>query len=433
MGPNFNSCRYPEPAFRTMSCLIGGDQLRAGNKIRTFSVTTRIANIDRRWLMKNLIVFAAMAALQCGALAAQTLTGTWQGTLKVPQAPNGELRVVVKISISDADKLKADFYSIDQRTPGIPATAVSQSGSTFKMTIAALNGNFEGKVSADAKAIAGTWTQGAPLPLTLVKATPETAWTIPEPPPPPQMMNTNAKPEFEVATIKPSRPEERFSLLLNRSGMLNTTGTSLADLLKFAYDLHPRQIAGGPSWLESEKFDVSGKPDTAGMPSVNQLKMMLQKLLADRFALTFHLEKKDLSIYAITVAKGGLKIAKEETNPIPVPGFGGPPLRGFNVRNATIAEFANVMQAQFMDQPVVDQTGLGTQRYNFVLKWTPDASQRSFGGGGPEPNAPAAAPDADAPPDLFTAFQQQLGLRMQTTKGPVDVLVIDKVEKPSAN
>jgi uncharacterized protein (TIGR03435 family) len=169
------------------------------------------------------------------------------------------------------------------------------------------------------------------------------------------------------------------------------------------------------------------------MPSVNQLKMMLQKLLADRFALTFHLEKKDLSIYAITVAKGGLKIAKEETNPIPVPGFGGPPLRGFNVRNATIAEFANVMQAQFMDQPVVDQTGLGTQRYNFVLKWTPDASQRSFGGGGPEPNAPAAAPDADAPPDLFTAFQQQLGLRMQTTKGPVDVLVIDKVEKPSAN
>jgi uncharacterized protein (TIGR03435 family) len=382
-------------------------------------------------LMKYFMVFAALAALQGGALVAQTLNGTWQGALKVPQAPNGELRVVVKISISDADKLKADFYSIDQQTPAIPATTVSLSGSTFKMAIAALNGNFEGKVGPDEKTITGTWTQGAPLPLTLVKATPETAWTIPEPPPPPKMMDAKANPEFEVATIKPSRPEGRFSLLLNRSGMLNTTNTSLSDLLKFAYDLHPRQIVGGPPWLESEKFDVTGKPDTPGMPTVNQLKLMIQKLLADRFALTFHREQKELSAYAITVAKGGLKIAKEETNPIPVPGFGGPPQRGFNVRNATIAEFANVMQAQFMDQPVVDQTGLGTQRYNFVLKWTPDPSQRSIGGG-PEPNAPPA-PDVDAPPDLFTAFQQQLGLRMQTTKALIEVLVIEKVEKPSAN
>ena len=108
-------------------------------------------------------------------------------------------------SISEADKLKADFYSIDQQTPAIPATTVSQSGSTFKMAIAALNGNFEGKVSADEKTIGGTWTQSAPLPLTLVKATPETAWTIPEPPAPPKMMDAKTKPEFEVATIKQAR------------------------------------------------------------------------------------------------------------------------------------------------------------------------------------------------------------------------------------
>jgi hypothetical protein len=97
------------------------------------------------------------------------------------------------------------FYSIDQQTPAIPATTVSQSGSTFKMTIAALNGNFEGRVGADGNTITGTWTQGALLPLTLVRATAETAWTIPEPPPPPKMMEENAKPEFEVATIKPAR------------------------------------------------------------------------------------------------------------------------------------------------------------------------------------------------------------------------------------
>lgn len=381
--------------------------------------------------MKFLKMLAVLGALHGSALFAQTLTGTWQGALKVPQAPNGELRVVVKISISEADKLKADFYSIDQQTPAIP-TVVSQSGSAFKMTIAAINGSFEGKISPDEKTITGTWTQGAPLPLTLVKATPESAWTIPEPPPPPKMMDAKAKPEFEVATIKPSKPEERFSLTVNRSGMLNTTASTVFDLLKFAYDLHPRQITGGPAWLESEKYDVSGKPDTAGLPTVGQMKLMIQKLLADRYSLTFHREQKDLSAYAITVTNAGLKITKEETVRLPVPGFGGMPQRGFNVRNATIAEFANVMQAQFMDKPVVDQTGLGEQRYNFVLKWTPDPSQRSIDGG-PVPNAPQPAPDADAPPDLFTAFQQQLGLRMQSTKAAVGVLVIDKVEKPSAN
>jgi uncharacterized protein (TIGR03435 family) len=91
------------------------------------------------------------------------------------------------------------------------------------------------------------------------------------------------------------------------------------------------------------------------------------------------------------------------------------------------------MQAQFMEQPVVDQTGLGDTRYTFVLKWTPDPSQNTGFGGGPSPEAAPPVPDADAPPDLFTAMQQQLGLKMGTTKAPVEVMVIDKVDKPSDN
>jgi uncharacterized protein (TIGR03435 family) len=169
------------------------------------------------------------------------------------------------------------------------------------------------------------------------------------------------------------------------------------------------------------------------MPSVNQMKLMLQKLLAERFNLKFHREKKELSVYAITVAKGGEKIKKEETSTLPLPGFGGLPQRGFNVRNGTIAEFASVMQAKFMEQPVVDQTGLGDTRYTFVLKWTPDPSQRSGFGGGPPPDAAPPGPDADAPPDLFAAMQQQLGLKMGTARAPVDVMVIDKIDKPSEN
>jgi uncharacterized protein (TIGR03435 family) len=159
---------------------------------------------------------------------------------------------------------------------------------------------------------------------------------------------------------------------------------------------------------------------------------MVRKLLEDRFNLKFHHEKKELSVYAITVAKGGEKVKKEETMTLPLPGFGGRPQGGFRVGNATIAEFASVMQAQFMEQPVVDQTGLGDTRYTFSLKWTPDPSQSTGYGGGP-PNAPPPAPDADAPPDLFTAMQQQLGLKMGMTKAPVDVMVIDKVDKPSDN
>jgi uncharacterized protein (TIGR03435 family) len=366
----------------------------------------------------------ALAALSGSALEAQNITGSWQGTLKAgPQ----DLRIVIKISLED-DKLKAVTYSIDQGAQPIPVSAITKDGSTIKMTVAAIGGSYEGKLSGDGNSINGTWTQGAPLPLTLARATPETAWTIPEPPPPPKIMAADANPSFEVATIKPSKPEERFSILVNRSGLLTTTNTSLSDLIKFAYDLHPRQITGEPPWFESDKFDVTGKPDLEGIPNGTQLKKMMQKMLEDRFQLTFHRDKKDLTVYAITVVKTGVKMTKSE-NPGNLPGFGRGP-QGVNVRNSTMAEFASVLQANTLvnlDRPVVDQTGLGSVRYDFTLKFTPDASQIV----GPPP--PAAADNADAPPDLFTAFQQQLGLKLESTKAPVEVIVIDKVAKPTAN
>jgi uncharacterized protein (TIGR03435 family) len=377
----------------------------------------------------------ALAALSGGAsfsqLSAQNITGTWQGSLKPPQGQGIELRTVIKISTTDNDKLAAVFYSIDQQSPAIPATTFTRNGSTVKMTITALNGTYEGKVNADGNTIDGTWTQGGPaIPLVLTKATPETAWAIPEPPPPPKTMAADANPGFEVATIKPARPEGRFSLTVNRSGMLNTTSTTVADLIKFAYDLHPRQITKGPAWLESEKYDITAKPDTPGVPNGTQLKMMVQKLLKERFQLTFHNEKKELSVYAITVAKNGPKLTKNESGGN-LPGYGGG--RGtFIVRNSSIAEFGHILQANILEQPVVDQTGLGTTRWDFQLKWTPDPSQSQIGGPAP-PNAPAPADNADAPPDIFTAFQQQLGLKLESTKAPVDVMVVDRLEKPSEN
>ena len=99
-------------------------------------------------------------------------------------------------------------------------------------------------------------------------------------------MDRNAKPQFEVATIKPSDPSRPgWGIRVNQSGMFTTLNTNLSDLIKFAYSMHPKQIAGAPSWMDSDKFDLNAKPDTPGIPSVDQMRSMVQKLLADRFSL----------------------------------------------------------------------------------------------------------------------------------------------------
>ena len=134
-------------------------------------------------------------------------------------------------------------------------------------------------------------------------------------------------------------------------------------------------------------------------------------------------------MYAITEAKGGSKLNKSQT-PGNLPGFGLG--RGnLNVMNSTIEEFAHTLQANVVERPAVDQTGL-SDRFTFRVQYTPDAAQlANLPPGAPQPRPPAD--NADAPPDLYTAFQQQLGLKLESTKAPVDVLVIDKIEKPSEN
>jgi uncharacterized protein (TIGR03435 family) len=368
----------------------------------------------------------ALAALLGSAVQAQNIVGTWQGTLKGPQQ---DLRIVVKISTTEADKLSAVLYSIDQRTPAIPASTFTRDGSAVKMTVAALNGTYEGKVSGDGNSINGTWTQGGPLaPLNLVRATPETAWTIPDPPPPQKPMAADAKPSFEVATIKPSNPDTPGqSILVGRGGsnLFTTTNTTVSDLITFAYGIHVRQVTGGPGWLETEKYDLSAKPDQPGIPNADQVRTMLQKLLTERFELAFHRDKKELSAYTITLAKTGPKLTKSETGGN-LPGFGGRGPGSIGVQNSTMAEFASFLQARILDRPVVDQTGL-PGKFTFTLVWRPDQLAT------PGPNAPPLPADLESRSDIFTAFQEQLGLKLEATKAPVEVFVIERVEKPSAN
>ncbi len=377
--------------------------------------------------MKKLLFALALTA---GPLFAQSLTGTWQGVLSVPQAPEGQLRVVYKILTTDADTLKAVMYSIDQGGQPINANSVTLQGSTVKIAVVGIGGTFEGKLSADGSTITGTWTQGAPLALTLTRATPQSAWAIPEPPQPPKLMPADANPSFEVATVKPSRPNAPGKgVRVDRSGRLATLNTSLTDLITFSYGIHARQILDAPDWVGTDRYDIVGKPDTAGVPNDKQVRGMMQKLLADRFKLTFHHGKKELTVYAITVGKMGAKLTQTSAKDGNLPSLG---LRGFGrafIRNASIQDFAGFLQRAVLDRPVIDQTGL-TARYDFTLDWTPDENQFPDRQGLP-PKPPD--PNAETFPDLFTAIQQQLGLKLESVKAPVDVLAIDHVEKPSAN
>jgi uncharacterized protein (TIGR03435 family) len=378
------------------------------------------------WTLR--IIF--LATLTVGALLAQDITGTWQGKLAVPQAPNGELRIVVKIAKADGNALKAMFYSIDQPGPGIAAGAVTIQGSNVKIPVPGIGGTYEGKLDSDAITLTGSWSQGPkPIPLNLAHVKDEAAWAIPTPPPPPKMMAPDANPAFEVATIKPSDPNRPGKLFSIRGTEVLTINTTVKDLIVFAYGMHVQQITGAPAWTDSDKFDITGKPEGGRLPNLNQMKTMIQKLLTDRFQLTFHHDKKQLTVYALTVGKNGPKLTKSESTGT-VPGLLFRGLGNLPGRNATMEEFAGVLQAAVLDRPVVDQTGL-TGRFDFQLLWTPDETQfAALRGPGPLPTPPEGA---ETQPDLYTAIQQQLGLKLESTKAQTDVLVIDKVEKPSAN
>jgi uncharacterized protein (TIGR03435 family) len=372
--------------------------------------------------MKMMALLGAVLMAGMGIAAqAQDISGTWQGTLHAGK----DLRIIVKVT-SDDGLLKGAMYSIDQGGQPIALSSVSLQGITFTFGVDSINGTYEGKLSADSKTIVGIWTQSShPLPLTLERASKDSAWDIPAPP---KRMAEDADPSFDVATIKPSKPGQDGKGFQLRGRTVMTFNTSLADLIEFAYDVHVKQIVGGPDWIDKDKFDITAVPDKPGEPSYNQEKAMVQKLLADRFQLTFHHEKKELSVYVLTAEKGGPKNVTKSASTqdgfsIPIgPAPGGIKL---SVRNGTMTNFAVFgLQGAVLDRPVLDQTGI-TDRLDFALTWTPDDSQ--FGGHIRVP------PSDNAAPGLFTAIQEQLGLKLEAVRAPADVMVIDRAEAPSAN
>lgn len=388
-------------------------------------------HVARRMFYGKLLIVLATTlvagALHAQSVAGQSINGTWQGTL---ETGSKSLRLVLKIAKVNDGSLKGTFYTIDQTGKPFSMERIKVANGDVKFEVPDIGAGYEGKLSGDGKSIDGSWVQSNPLPLTLTRVNEDAAWAIPAYTPP-KKMAADAKPGFDVVTIKPSEPGKPGKWLGYGRGHYRTFNTNVNDLIADAYGLHAKQILNAPPWLGADLYDLDGIPDAEGDPSEAQQQIMLQKLLADRFALKFHHEQRELSAYVITVAKGGPKLTKSTAAPDDPDGFNYRKLGELTVRNLTIAGFAMWMQASAMDRPVVDKTGL-TDRYDFKLSWTPDGSQfEQFRGTGW--TAPPTTEDPNAPPSLYTAIQEQLGLKMDAVKTPVDVIVIDHVEKPSAN
>jgi uncharacterized protein (TIGR03435 family) len=226
---------------------------------------------------------------------------------------------------------------------------------------------------------------------------------------------------FQVATIKPAKPDESLAIQI-QGRRFATAGASLIDIMKYAYGVHISQVVGGPEWMGSAKFDLLADPGTEARPASDEMKKMVQALIEDRFKLSYHHANRELPVYAIVVAKSGPKLTKTTKEPgIPVAGYR--PSGELGVGNAAMTDFAAFLQRYAMDRPVVDHTGI-TGRYDLMLRWTPDQAQL---------NGRPASDDPNAPPGLFTAIQEQLGLKLEAMKAPVEVMVIDHVEPPSEN
>lgn len=241
---------------------------------------------------------------------------------------------------------------------------------------------------------------------------------------------------FEVATIKPEGPQDESAgryIRMQSAHVFQAKNYTVHGMIAAAYDLNPRAISGGPAWVDSQAWDILAKTPGEERPTWDEQMAMLRKLLAERFNLGFHREKKQFNIYDLTVSKDGPKLKATEAPPDEAPNMtsvvypassGGIDHIRLPAHNITISQFAGLLSRAILDRPVVDNTGL-SGRYDFEIEWTPDESQ--FGG-----QLPPGAPDTPLP-GLFLVMQQKLGLKIEARRGAVDAIVIDRVEHATDN
>src|SRR6516162_3760598 len=240
---------------------------------------------------------------------------------------------------------------------------------------------------------------------------------------------TAARPTFEVASVKPNDSGLRgYSLPPPKGGRYTATNVSLRSLILYAYHLQDEQLIGTNGWMLSVPYDVEAKAE--GSPAEPRVRLMLQVLLEDRFKLKMHPEQRQLSIYTLRVAKKGLQMQRSNVDcatvapTVPCGGFQLFQRRQLTGRNVPMDELVDVL-SMLSGRMVADKTGL-SGNYDIKLEWNPEQNLAFSAEAG------VAAPDAPQG-SLFTALEEQLGLRLQSEKGSVPVFVIDTAEKPAQN
>jgi bla regulator protein blaR1 len=265
----------------------------------------------------------------------------------------------------------------------------------------------------------------------------------------PPQSEAAAVPQYDVAAIKPSKSGDMRMMLMFKPDGVDMTGVPVQLMLRVTFNIEDDRILGAPEWVKTERFDINAKVAPEDAPKLDKLSRgqrdsMLLPLLADRFGLKYHHETRDLPYFALVVAKGGPKL--KESTPEPGGAEGSPKRRmtlingmgNIEGQGSTMENLAHVLTPQ-VGRMIMDKTGL-TGAYDYTLHWTPDNVPMPGGPGGGPGGAPTGAPAAGGPPPpdasapgLLTALQEQLGLKLESEKGPVDVIVIDHIDKPSEN
>jgi bla regulator protein blaR1 len=235
--------------------------------------------------------------------------------------------------------------------------------------------------------------------------------------------------EFDVVSVKASAPDDHNGLMMQTlpGGGIRFVGVPLRMIMMSAYDVKAFQISGGPDWIRTERWDVLAKVDGVdGKLPFEQIPPMIQALIADRFGLRVHKETKVLPVYALSVDRKGSKLALDEG--------GG---REVHNGNGTLAakkigmDWFSEWLSRKLGRVVIDKTDLKGE-YDYKLAWSPDPEEGNPDYTGMPPEAPRAHGETTGP-SIFTALQEQLGLRLVSEKGAVEIVVIDSVARPSAN
>ena len=271
----------------------------------------------------------------------------------------------------------------------------------------------------------------------------------------------SAAPAFEVASIKRNKSGDGFmGMGMQPGGRLTMMNMPVRQLIVRAYGVQPYQVLGGPSWITSDRFDITAKAPGDATPQ--QMNAMLETLLADRFKLKVRRETRQSDVYRLVKARADGKLGEalkpaavncdmgrgRAGGPPPGPGAGPAPARGpapggpmvgpcqfliapgrFQVAGQSMASFANSLGMQ-VGRPVLDETGL-QGAFDFTLTFMPDPGGRGMPAGPPPPGAPELPPIDPNAPALPTALQEQLGLRLESAKGPVEMIVIDSIDQPT--